>query len=205
MRILLLSSILLIFGCSHKTSNSLVNTSVNNDCINTLKPSFESVLFNTQVDVMKHHLSGLLLMKKMQNDTIRIVFTNEMGIKYFDFEMADNDHFKVISCMKKLNKKIVINQLKKNFSLLLMNKSDLNAYQLNKTDTAKYYKLEGKKEQVYYITNIACSEILKIETADNEKKKIIITLNGRKNGMADEIFINYQTFKFDIHLKQIER
>ena len=204
MRILLLSSIILLFGCSHKTSNSLVNTSVNNNCLNTLKPKFESVLYNTQVDIMKHHLSGLLLMKKMQGDTTRIVFTNEMGLKFFDFQFATND-FKVIYCMKKLNKKIVINQLQKNFSLILMNKSDLNAYELNKTDSVKQYKLNAEKEQIYYLTDLNCSRISRIETADKEKKKIIITLNSEKNGIADEIFINYQTFKFDINLKQIER
>lgn len=204
MRILWLSSILFLIGCSHKTSDSLTNTSVNNTCLSTLKPKFESVLYNTQVDVTSHHLSGLLLMKNMNKDTTRVVFTSEMGLKYFDFEFTAVS-FKVIYCMKKLNKKIVINQLKKNFSLILMNKNNMNAYQLIKTDSVKYYKLDGRKEQTYYITDTNCTHILGIETADDDKKKIIIKLNNEKSGMAEDIVINYQTFKFDIHLKQIER
>lgn len=204
MRILLLSSILFLFGCSHKTTETVVNTSVHNNCLSTLKPKFESVLFNTQVDITSHHLSGLLLMKKMQGDTTRVVFTNEMGIKYFDFEFTTNN-FRVVYCMRKLNKKIIINQLKKNFSLILMNKTDLNAYELVKTDTSNYYKLDYTKEQAYYITNLNCTKIEHIEIADGEKKKIVLYLKGEKNGIAEEIFINYQTFKFDINLKQIER
>jgi len=204
MRILWLSSILFLFGCSQKTSESIVNTSIHNNCLSTLKPKFETVLFNTQVDITSHHLSGLLLIKKMQGDTTRVVFTNEMGLKYFDFEFTTNN-FKVIYCMKKLNKKIIINQLKKNFSLILMNRTDLNAYQLVKTDSVKYYKLDGAKDQTYYITDTGCTKIIRMEIVDGEKKKILLHLKGDKNGMADEIAINYQTFKFDINLKQIER
>lgn len=204
MRIFWLSSILFLFGCSQKATKNLVDSSVNNNCLTTLKPSFESVLYNTQVDITSHHLSGLLLMKKLEGDTTRVVFTNEMGLKYFDFEFTTNN-FKVIYCMRKLNKKIIINQLKKNFSLILMNRSDLNAYQLVKTDSLKYYKLDNAKDQTYYIIDNSCSKIERIEIKDDDKKKIILFLKGEKNGIAEEIFINYQTFKFDINLKQIER
>ena len=204
MRILLLSSLFLMVACSQKTANSISQNSNNNNCLSTLKPQFESVLFNTQVDITKHHLSGLLLIKKMQDDTTRVVFTNEMGLKFFDFQFTTNN-FKVIYCIKKLNKKIVLNQLQKNFSLILMNNNNINAYQLTKSDTTNYYKLDGKKEQTYYITDTDCSTIKRIETANGDKKKIIISFDENKNGIANHIFINYQTFKFDINLTQIDK
>lgn len=204
MRILILSSILILFGCSSKTSSSISHTKVNNTCLITSKPTFESILFNTQVNVINHHLSGLLLMKRIQNDTIRVVFTNELGIKYFDFEFTQNN-FRVIDCMRKLKKKIIIEQLKKNFNLILMNHNNINEYQLVKTDSTKQYRLDGKKEQTYYITDSNCSKVLRIETANEEKKKIVIYLNGEKNGIADDIFIHYLTFRFDINFKQIDR
>lgn len=204
MRILLLSSLIILFGCSQKTTHSLTQQQTNNTCLINLKPKFETVLFNTQVDITSHHLTGLLLMKKMSGDTTRVIFTNEMGIKYFDFEFA-NDHFRVISCIRKLNKKIAINQLQKIFSLILMNKTDLVLYKLVKTTESKYFSIEGEKEETYYITDLNCTNVSLIQTTSGEKKKIIITLTGEKNGIADDIFIHYQTFKFDIHLKQIER
>ncbi len=204
MRILILSSILVLFGCSSKTSNSISHAKVNNTCLINSKATFESVLFNTQVNVINHHLSGLLLMKRIQNDTIRVVFTNELGIKYFDFEFTQNN-FRVIDCIRKLKKKIIIEQLKKNFNLILMNHNNISEYQLVKTDSTRQYRLDGKKEQTYYITDTTCSKVLRIETANEEKKKIVIYLNGEKNGIADNIFIHYQTFRFDINLKQIDR
>ena len=108
MRILLLSSLFFLLSCSKTTTNSLY-VGPKNACLQLLKPNIKSVLFNTQVDILNHHLSGLLLMKQLNNDTTRIVFTNEMGLKYFDFEFTSND-FNVIYCMKKLNRKIVIKQ-----------------------------------------------------------------------------------------------
>ncbi|MDB5228965.1 MAG: hypothetical protein JWN78_3158 [Bacteroidota bacterium] len=204
MRTLLLSSLIILYGCSQKIADSFAQTVVNNSCLVNVKPKFETVLFNTQVDITSHHLTGLLLMKKMQDDTTRVVFTNEMGIKYFDFEFTENN-FRVISCIRKLNKKIAINQLKKIFSLILMNKTEINSYQLIKTGTTKYFCLNGEKEQTYYITDTNCTKVMLIETTDGEKKKIIISFDGQKNGIAEDIFINYKTFKFDIHLKQIER
>lgn len=203
MRILLLSSFFFLLSCSKTTTNSLY-VGPKNACLQLLKPNIKSVLFNTQVDILNHHLSGLLLMKQLNNDTTRIVFTNEMGLKYFDFEFTSND-FNVIYCMKKLNRKIVIKQLQKIFNLVLMNNTDLNGFQLIKSGSEKLYVLDSPKEQTYYITDTLCSELFRIEILDNQTKKIIINLDAKKNGIADNINIKYQTFKFDINLKQIER
>ena len=44
------------------------------------------------------------------------------------------------------------------------------------------------------------------ETSSNKNKpKISINLDRTKNGIADVIFIQYDTFSFDISLKQIDR
>ncbi len=203
MRILLLSSLIFLLSCSKTTTNNF-QVRKGNACLQSLKPKIKSVLFNTQVDILNHHLSGLLLMKQLNNDTTRIVFTNEMGLKYFDFEFTSND-FKVIYCIKKLNRKILLNQLQKIFNLVLMNNNDLNGFQLAKSDSEKSYVLDNHKEQTYYITDTHCSTIFRIEILDKQTKKIIINLDAKKNGIAENINIKYQTFKFDINLKQIER
>ena len=69
------------------------------------KPAFTVALYNTTVDVMSNHLSGLLLIKKMPDSSTRVVFSNEMGLGFFDFEFAPDGSFKIYSIMKKLNKK----------------------------------------------------------------------------------------------------
>lgn len=203
MRILLLSSLIFLLSCSKTTTNSL-QVGTGNVCLQALKPNINFVLFNTQVDILNHHLSGLLLMKQLNNDTTRIVFTNEMGLKYFDFEFTSND-FKVIYCIKKLNRKILLKQLQKIFNLVLMNNTELNGFQLVKSGSEDSFMLDNQKEQTYYITDTLCSQVKRIEILDKETKKIIINLDAKKNGIAENISIKYQTFKFDINLKQIER
>ena len=39
-------------------------------------------------NVVGNHLSGLLLIKKMPDSSTRMVFSNEMGLGFFDFEFA---------------------------------------------------------------------------------------------------------------------
>ena len=54
----------------------------------------------------------------MPDSTTRIVFTNEFGNSYFDFQFTQNQ-FKIISIIDFLNKKPVINQLKTDLGLLV--------------------------------------------------------------------------------------
>ena len=86
-----------------------------------------------------------------------------------------------------------------------MNYGNLNNYTSNGTDSLQLYSWKNKKEIINYSTN-NCTEVVQIETLSNKnKKKININLAGTKNGMADAIFTKYQTFSFDITLKQIDR
>jgi hypothetical protein len=201
---LFLSIILFLASCSHKTAKEIAVNNTPNNCLQQLKPEFKSVIYNTQVNVVGNHLSGLLLIKQMPGDTTRILFTSETGIKFFDFQLTNTD-FKVVYCIKKLNKKIITTQLQKIFRLVLMNYGNLNNYTSNGTDSLQLYSWKNKKEIINYSTN-NCTEVVQIETLSNKnKKKININLAGTKNGMADAIFIKYQTFSFDITLKQIDR
>ena len=201
---LFLFIMLFIASCSHKASNVITESNTSNKCFKELKPAFQSVIYNTQVNVVGNHLSGLLLIKQMSADTTRILFTSETGIKFFDFQLTNTD-FKVVYCIKKLNKKIITTQLQKIFRLVLMNYGNLDNYMSNGTDSLQLYSWKNKKEIINYSTN-NCTEVVQIETLSNKnKKKININLAGTKNGMADAIFIKYQTFSFDITLKQIDR
>lgn len=197
--------ILLISSCTSKMPMQFTKTRLANTCLQQLKPNIQSVIYNTQVNVVGNHLSGLLLVKKMGNDTTRILFTSETGIKFFDFQLTNSD-FKVMFCIKKLNKKVVTTQLQKVFRLILMNYGNIHNYEPLATDSLKTFRLVNGKEFITYTTLNDCSQLKHIETSSNKNKpKISINLDGTKNGIADVIFIQYHTFSFDISLKQIDR
>ncbi|MBI3883246.1 MAG: hypothetical protein HY305_03280, partial [Sphingobacteriales bacterium] len=132
MRYLLLSSCLLVlFSCTTVYKN-LQPATGNTSNLQKFKPDFTVALYNTQVDVIGNHLSGLLLIKKMPDSITRIVFSNEMGFTFFDFEFSSTGNFKVHSIIKKMNKKAVIKTLRKDFELVLMRNLDNNKLAIRK-------------------------------------------------------------------------
>src|ERR1035437_4022081 len=118
MRYLLLTSLFfLLLACGKSPYRSLQASTANSACLNKFKPAISSILYNTHVNVIGKHLSGLMIIKRMRDSTIRVVFSSEMGVKFFDFEYSGIG-FKVVYCMEQLNKKVVINQLKKDLGFL---------------------------------------------------------------------------------------
>lgn len=205
MRYLWLISLLFFFcACSKQQYSFLQSTTEDKSCIAHLKPEFSSVLYNAKIDVVGKHLSGLLLFKTMPDSSKRVVFSNEMGVKFFDFEYAKTG-FKVQYVIKQLDRKAAIRQLKEDIGYLIMNDINLSSAELKKSDNQLYFGFAGRKSITYYITDLNCLKVGRIENASKRKKKIIIDLNGNNAGMPDSINIAHQLFNFNINLKQIIR
>ena len=170
------------------------------------KPAFTVALYNTKVDVVGNHLSGLLLIKKMSDSSTRMVFSNEMGFKYFDFEFSADGNFKVYSIIQQMNKKAVLKTLRKDFELILMNPLDISTVDIRKNEEGLiYYVFPQTKGYYYYITNPKGDQLLRMERASKTKVVVAATVDNYINGMPDSIAIIHKTFNFTIGLKRIER
>ena len=208
MRFSLLSSLalLVLSGVSCTRLSYPERTPVAGDAkaLRTLQPKFGTTLYRTQIDVVGKHLSGLLFFKKQPDESYRVVFTNEMGLNFFDFHFAENK-FEVLHCIEQLNKKAVINQLHKDIGFLLM--TDLNFAQgkVFAHDQQKYYTFAGPKETTTYITDEQTKVLSRIENTSPRKLKVVVSLTRPKAGMPDSVFIDHKLFPFTIALKQIER
>lgn len=200
----LISLLLFISACSPSPYLHLKKPDDSNSCIARLQPRFSTVLYNAQVNVTGKHLSGLLLFKTMADSSIRVLFTNEMGVTFFDFEFRENA-FRVISCVKQMNKKVVINRLKSDLELLLHYGYVSDKAEKFYSGKESYYLFMKGKERVYYISDQVCSQLLRIETASSRKKKIIVNLAGDGSGMPDSVYLAHQSFEYNITLKKIPR
>ncbi len=207
--LILSSCLLIVMSCSpaHKQMQSAPDsyreTEVNG--LQYFKPTFAVALYNTTVDVAGNHLSGLLLIKKMPDSSTRLVFSNEMGFTFFDFEFAADGTFKVYSIIKKMNKKSVIKTLQHDFELVLMNNLD-NSKAFVKTNGAlSYYIFPQSKGFNYYITNQKGDELVRMERVSNKKIIVEAIMKNYINGIPDTISITHKTFEFNIGLKRIER
>ena len=194
--------ILLSCSPSYKQMQSVV-AEVN--VLQKFKPNFTVVLYNTTVDVVGNHLSGLLLIKKMPDSSTRMVFSNEMGFSFFDFEFKPDGEFKVYSIMKKLNKKSVIKTLQHDFELILMNNLDNSKAVIKTNEGLTYFIFPQSKGFNYYITNQSGNELVRMERASNKKTIVEAVMKNYLDGIPDTIGISHKTFEFNIGLKRIER
>jgi hypothetical protein len=122
-----------------------------NACQNSIFPNFEFIVFNTNIEILNKNLSGLLLLKKMPDSTTRIVFTNEFGNSYFDFQFTQNQ-FKIIFIIDYLDKKPVINQLKTDLGLLIGYQKS-NPIKIFNNNSKLYHTYEYNHFKNVYITS----------------------------------------------------
>jgi hypothetical protein len=203
--LLLISCCLFVFtGCSPAYRQMQAATGDVSRLIK-FKPAFTVALYNTQVDVAGNHLSGLLLIKKMPDSSIRMVFSNEIGFKFFDFEFAPDGSFKVYSVLNKMNKKSVLKTLRKDFELILMEHLNSAAVSIHTKNGLLYYVFPRAKGYNYYITDSTGDKLVRMERASKRKTVVEAIMQDYINGIPDTIGISHKTFNFDIGLKRIER
>ena len=194
----------LLSGCAHPYK-SLRPFPGNAACARAFRPAFTSVLYRTEVDVVGRHLGGLLVIKTMPDSSIRLVFTSEMGLTFFDFGFAADGQFTVHHILHQMDKKAVITTLRKDFGLVLWEHTE-DTRLLTLTDGRdRYYGFPQEKGVNYYITDTACSHLLRAERASRTKTIVTAQLLDYSNGIPDSIFISHKQFHFTIALKRLEQ
>ena len=179
--------------------------SVDPTCLLRFKPVFTKALYNTTVDVVGKHLSGLLLVKAMPDSSTRLIFSNEMGFKYFDFEFSAAGIFKVYYILPQMNKAAVLITLRKDFELLLMQHLDPEKAFLLRKDGLFYYGFPQTKGNNYYITDSTCRQLVRLERASRRKPVVVAVMQNYNDGMPDSIGISHTKFNFTIGLKKLKQ
>ncbi|SMP01914.1 hypothetical protein [Chryseobacterium profundimaris] len=162
--------------------------------------SNEDYVYKCQMDIYKNHVSGILIIKKINAATHRVVLTSDFGNKLIDFEISEED-FKLNYVLPDMDKKIVINFLKNDFRELLKQSYPVTESFENTTDYI-YESKSGKK--VYYLFFNKDNRLLKqIVYTKNNKEKIDFTFDAKKHIFADGLNLQHKDFKINIKLFQI--
>ncbi|UPK71474.1 hypothetical protein [Chitinophaga filiformis] len=193
----------LLSGCSSAYKN-LQQTSGDVSCITKFRPQFANTLYSTQVDILKHHLSGLLFFKQMPDSSLRVVFANEMGFKFFDFEFTRDGGFVKHYMLPKMDKKAVVKTLRGDFELVLL-RPDLSQAHIMQDSTYHYTVVPTAKGNNYYITDAACERLERIEKSSKRKPVVKVWLGHYEAGVPDTIAIRHQGFKFNISLQRVQK
>lgn len=144
-------------------------------------------------------------MKTMPDSSIRVVFTSEMGLTFFDFEFGRDGSFQVHHIIEKMNRKAVIRTLRQDFELVLMRGLQTHPATISKRENRIYYAFPHKKGSNYYITDLDCKELVGIEKASKRKAFVKVIMRNYNNGMPDTIGIEHTNFQFNIGFKRLER
>lgn len=202
--ILLLSSCSISFhGNLQRIEKRQLNTG---ELKSVFNDGFNKVLFKARIQLYNKHFSGLLFIKSIKNNTKRIVFVTEIGIKIFEFEFINND-FNVHYCLEIFNKKVILKTLEKDIKLLLMNnlaEKKVKIFEAKKSKN-KVYKLKENCQSNYYFIDKETGNLIKIENSSGIFRKVIIELNDYKEGFPNKINIVHPGIKLNIQLKLIER
>jgi hypothetical protein len=174
-------------------------------CVQRFKPALGSAVYNTQVDVIGKHLSGLLAIKLLPDSSTRLIFISEMGLTFFDFGFASDGHFTVYRILDQMNKKTVIKTLRKDFELILWQHTGVATGRVLSNGTDHYYAFPQEKGTNYYITDSTCTHFLRAEKASRKKAIVIAHLLDYREGIPDSVSIVHQTFHFTIALKRIHQ
>lgn len=201
---MLLLCVVIVLGSCKSAYRNFKHIDGDTHCIEKFAPQFSNTLYSAYVDVTKHHFSGILFFKLMPDSSMRVVFTNEMGVKFFDFAFTKEGGFVKYYVMKKMDKMVVVNALRKDIELVLMHPDYLNAKLLT-NGSERYIAFPDKKGHDYYVTDNDCTHLLRIEKASPRKPIEYIKLFDYKEGIPDSIDIRHKNFKFSIALKKIER
>jgi len=205
MKYFLFSISAFVFSACASYYKNLKPTEVETSCVDSLRPKgIASAWFSAGVDVMGKHISGLLLVKEMPDQSIRIVFTNEVGVTFFDFEFSRDGKFEVKKIINQLNKRVVIETLRKDFYLLsgLPFQQKLKSWRHN---DKLYFGVEDKSERFYFITASTCTTLEGFEVGSERKKMVSITFEGEDARYPESILITHFTFEMTLTLKRIQK
>jgi hypothetical protein len=204
MRCFLFANILWLFmGCS--SSLPLLKTAqMDATCLQKFKPILKAELYNASVDVVGNHISGLVFFKSMSDSSQRVIFTNEAGVKFFDFGFERDGKIITHQIIKKLNKKIVVRTLQKDFDLVLMTRMDRETPTVFHDGENLKFRW-GMKGMDCAVTNNDCTKLIRLENSTGNKPQTVARLFGDGIHAPDSITIEHLNFNMKVRLKHLIR
>jgi hypothetical protein len=165
--------------------------------------SFRKGLYKATMDIGKHHLSGLVYIKKMNDSTFRMLFNNEIGMKFFDLEVS-RLQFIIHSCYSSLDRKELMSVLKYDLRMLFFLSRRVNMVRQELTDSTDQNLYKIKSDLGTWRCFVTDEKnISRIESEGKMIRKTRINLNKHPHGNNRQILIMNPTIGLTIHLKMI--
>lgn len=193
MRALLISSCaLLLFSCKSfqveqlpKEAYQPNNTEVTNNYFATVG---QEHLFRANISVFKRELSGLLVVKRIDDSLHRVVLTSDFGNTLFDFSIY-KDHHEVNYVMKDLDRKLILNILANDFSYLTETTYALSS--VAHTQEQDIYQGKHRNNRTTVVYNKQQQRVTQVIYASRKKAKVYYNYNTDGLGTVAIVHHNF--------------
>lgn len=195
--------VLVLASCAPSFTKGLVEIPPSKDAI--INPYFanskQDYIYKAKIDVYGRYFGGILVIKKTGKEKHRVVFTTEFGSKIFDFEY-EGDTFTKNYVLPDLDRKIIVNTLQKDFSILIQEKMRAET-QLDVSDMDIYKVATSKRNNYYFFGQD--EKLEKIIHASSSKEKVIFLFKNVSKSIAYTIHINHKNIHLDIALDYLKK
>ena len=158
-------------------------------------------VYKANIRVCGDEFSGILIAKKLNDSTHRVVFTTEFGNKLMDFEISQDD-FKVNSIVSELDRKMLLNTLKTDFGLLFKGRYLIQDEFENVQNIV--FKSDAGNRYNYLFISKSEGKLLKIVRTSARKEKINLSFTSANNFFAERIVIQHTNIPLRIELNYLK-
>jgi hypothetical protein len=166
---------------------------------------FGKGLYRAVLDISGNHLTGFVFIKKTSDSSFRILFSNDFGMQYFDFEFL-KDKFIVHNCFPALNRKSLLKLLEADFTILLFPDHGIKkiSQEKNKNKEEKSYSLKNNLGKWFFTISASTDRILAIGSSGKFFSKTRINL-VYSTELVTAIDISNPMIKLHFSMNQISR
>ncbi|QNK77343.1 hypothetical protein H7F37_14760 [Winogradskyella sp. PAMC22761] len=158
-------------------------------------------VYKTKIKAYNNDFGGILIIKKIKENNHRIVFATNFGNKIFDFELINNE-MKTHFIMKELDRKIIINTLKRDFQTLTQEHNKINKA-FSDDEGHLIFQSKTEKRFNHYFVNQQTKKLTQITNTNHSKEKVILSFSNIKNSIAENINIQHLTAPIEINISYL--
>jgi hypothetical protein len=159
-----------------------------------------STMFRASVNAWKKNSTGIMVVKPFGDDSHRVVFMTEMGIKIFDIEIYRNGNHKLHYSVDELNRRSIVSMLGNDLGLMIYPfTSTGNLKMMERRDGSTVLRIKDKRGRRYAFLDKDSGKLRELISSGTLFRKVIIKYSG-KGSKPEKIEISHNFLKLDIKL-----
>ena len=166
--------------------------------------SEQELLYRASFDYKEYHFSGLCVFKKTEGENIRIVFLNEMGITFMDFELTSQEMV-VHKMIDQLDRDIILNVIENDFRQLLMTDLSSPKKVRHRNNTSGKGFIARHKLKAEYYQDKKGRIVRAIRKGFLGVKKATVSYEYEENAVPREIILLHRQIKMNLKLTLLEK